>query len=222
MTMFFSTETTATFETVTEIIRSYPEWKLNIREGNEMLYYQKAEAGNKDFQVFWNRVKNEPKNTIFSSIDDAIRRISDEQVVIHLSDKLLRQYFMENPTKTKPKTVSLKGQKRIENMIVTDNSPLGPILTHGCNKLLERGVIDILDEKWIGKPVTSESKAGGAAADVLSIGQVMMSFVFIGTGIILSLLVLIGEDIFLLVYKRKYSNRSREGDIRKRVISETC
>ena len=34
LTMFFSTEVTATFESITEIIRSYPKWKLNIRESN--------------------------------------------------------------------------------------------------------------------------------------------------------------------------------------------
>ena len=129
---------------------------------------------------------------------------------------------MENPTITRPKTIFSKGEKRIETMIVTDNSPLGPILTHGCNKLLERGVIDILDEKWIGKRVNSESNAGGAAADVLSIGQVMMMFVFIGTGIILSLMVLIGEDIFFILHKRKFLSRLREFNARNKITSEIC
>ena len=69
---------------------------------------------------------------------------------------------------------------------------------------------------------TSDSNAGGAAADVLSIGQVMMMFVFIGTGIILSLIVLIGEDIFFILHKRKFSKRFREFDERKKVTSEIC
>ena len=116
----------------------------------KLLFYQKAEAGDKDFRAFWSRVQEHPQDTIFHSVENAITRIGEEQVVIHLSDKLLRQYYMENPTITRPKTIFSKGEKRIETMIVTDNSPLGPILTHGCNKLLERGVIDILDEKWIG------------------------------------------------------------------------
>ena len=220
--MFFSTEVTATFESITQIIRSYPTWKLSIREGNEMLFYQKAEAGDKDFRAFWSRVQEHPKDTVFHSVENAIKRIGEEQVVIHLSDKLLRQYYMENPTITRPKTIFSKGEKRIETMIVTDNSPLGPILTHGCNKLLERGVIDILDEKWIGKRVNSESNAGGAAADVLSIGQVMMMFVFIGTGIILSLMVLIGEDIFFMLHKRKFLSRLREFNARNKITSEIC
>ena len=40
--MFFSTEVTATFESITEIIRSYPKWKLNIRESNETVILSKS------------------------------------------------------------------------------------------------------------------------------------------------------------------------------------
>ena len=145
--MFFSTESTATFESITEVIRAYPKWKLNIREGNEMIFYQKAKANDDDFRKFWDRIESYPQDTVFNSIDTAIRNIEERQIVIHLSEKVLRQYFMENPSKTKPKTILSKEERRIENMIVTENSPLGPILTFGCNKLLEKGIIDILDEK---------------------------------------------------------------------------
>ena len=208
--MFFSTESTATFESITEVIRAYPKWKLNIREGNEMIFYQKAKANDDDFRKFWDRIENYPQDTVFNSIDTAIRNIEERQIVIHLSEKVLRQYFMENPSKTKPKTILSKEERRIENMIVTENSPLGPILTFGCNKLLEKGIIDILDEKWIGKKVNSVSSAGGSAADVLSIGQVMLIFVFIGTGFVLAILVLIGEDICYLINRRRVSRKIKQ------------
>ena len=208
--MFFSTESTATFESITEVIRAYPKWKLNIREGNEMIFYQKAKANDDDFRKFWDRIENYPQDTVFNSIDTAIRNIEERQIVIHLSEKVLRQYFMENPSKTKPKTILSKEERRIENMIVTENSPLGPILTFGCNKLLEKGIIDILDEKWIGKKVNSVSSAGGSAADVLSIGQVMLIFVFIGTGLVLAIVVLIVEDIYYLINRRRVSRKIKQ------------
>ena len=42
LTMFFSTEVTATFESITETIRSYLKWKLNIRESNETVILSKS------------------------------------------------------------------------------------------------------------------------------------------------------------------------------------
>ena len=198
--MFFSTEVTTSFDSIREVMRAYPKWKLNIRSGNEMLFLQKAEEGDEDYLNFWNMIQNYPEDIFFNSIDEAMQKINGDKVVVHLSDKVMRQYFKANPTKNKPNTFPSKGEKRVENMIVTENSPLGPILTFGCRLLLEKGIIDILDEEWMGKVVSSESNSGGSAASVLSIGQVMMGFVLMSTGITLSLVALIVELISM--YKK--------------------
>ena len=41
-----------------------------------------------------------------------------------------------------------------ENMVVTENSPLGPILSFGCISLRETGIMGTLDTQWMGKEVT--------------------------------------------------------------------
>ena len=111
--------------------------------------------------------------------------------MIHLSDKTLRQYFLQNPKSTRPKTVFPEEQKgEIENMIVTKNSPLAPMLKYGCRILLEKGFFDILDEKWMGKSVQYKSNASGAAAQVLSIGEVMAAFVVMAVALVSSIVCL--------------------------------
>ena len=205
--MFFSTEVTTGFDSIREVMRAYPKWKLNMRSGNELLFLKKAEEGDEDYVNFWNRVQNNPEETVFNSIEEAVQKIERDQVVVHLADKALRQYFKANPTKTKPKTFASKGDKQVENMIVTENSPLGPVLTFGCRVLLERGIIDILDNEWMGKVVSSESNSGGAAASILSIGQVMMGFVLMSTGMTISLILLVVELII-----RRCNAKSTTGD----------
>ena len=103
-----------------------------------------------------------------------------------------------------PRTFVSEGEKLIENMIVAENSPLGPMLTFGCTLLLERGYIDTLDEKWMGKAISSyNKKGGGPAAYVLSIGQVMLGFVFMCTAMGVSLIVLIVE-VLAFLWAEKY------------------
>ena len=82
--MFFSTEVTTTFESITEVIRAYPKWKLKIRGGNERGFFEKAEEGDEDFIKFWDRVQNNPNDTVFYSIDKAVKNIEEKQIVIHL------------------------------------------------------------------------------------------------------------------------------------------
>ena len=143
--MFFSTESSLTFKSMAEVIQAHPNWNFKIRSGNEMIFKQKAESGERDFVTFWKRLETYPQTSIYDSIEDAIKEIQNEQTVIHLSDKTLRQYFLQNPKSLRPKTVFPVEQKgEIENMIVTNNSLLGPMLKYGCRVLLEKGVFDIL------------------------------------------------------------------------------
>ena len=80
--------------------------------------------------------------------------------------------------------------------------------------LLETGVFDILDEKWMGKSVQYKSNISGAAAQVLSIGEVMAAFVILGVALILSLICLILEDVVVVNWLRGNENKKqRQNDI---------
>ena len=183
--------------------------------GAGLFFKQNAEQGKTDFITFWNRVKNYPENTVYVSIDVAIKEIQSQPTVIHLSDKALRQYFLQNPKSSQPKTVYPEEQKgEMENMIVTANSPLGPMLKYGCHILREKGVFDILDEKWMGKSVQYQSNASGAAAQVLSIGEVMAAFVILGFAMVLSLLCLIVEELYQYSKNGRFENENNNTGIK--------
>ena len=207
--MFFSTESSFSFTSMSEVIQAYPKWKFKIRSGNEAIFKQKAEQEKTDFITFWNRVQNYPEDTVYDSIDVAIKEIQSQPTVIHLSENLLRQYFLRNPKSSRPKTVYPEEQKgEMENMIVTRNSPLGPMLKYGCRILREKGIFDILDEKWMGKSVQYQSNASGAAAQVLSIGEVMAAFVILGFAMVLSLLCLVMEELYQYWKDRRLRNNN--------------
>ena len=42
MTMFFTSEITLPFETIRDVMRTYPSWNLMVNEGNEAIYRAKG------------------------------------------------------------------------------------------------------------------------------------------------------------------------------------
>ena len=191
--MFFSTEVTTTFNSMKDVLKAYPKWKLNIRNGTQALFHSMAEDGDKDYTKFWNRLQKYPKQTIFNSIDEGYNNIVEDQIMAHLNERDLRYYMKNNPTKPKPKTIPVVPKSFIENMIVTENSPLGPMLRFGCESLIERGVIDILQRKWTGESTSSLRQRENASSKILSIGQLLMVFVLLIVGITISFIIFIAE-----------------------------
>ena len=67
LTMFFSTEVTAPFETIRQVMQAYPDWKLQCQMGMEVFFVYQAEDGDPDYVNFWERVQNAPDETVFES-----------------------------------------------------------------------------------------------------------------------------------------------------------
>ena len=126
------------------------------------------------------------------------------QVIIHINEKSLRQYFKENPSEIRPKTFQSEGENlKIENMLVTNNSPLGPILSHSSLILRESGIMATLEAKWMGQKITS-GDGTRVEAHTLNPGQVMMTFSILCGAILLSFLILGIEYLIKnLSYKAK-------------------
>ena len=80
-------------------------------------------------------------------------------------------------------------------MLVTENSPLGPILNEGFRILCENGVFDLLDDKWKGQDL-SDDVNNKASASPLNEGQVMVIFAVLCTAFGVSIGVLLGECLF--------------------------
>ena len=188
LTMFFTTEISVPFESRTEGMKAYPEWKTMIRKGNDRMFRELSEQGIPIYIDYWDRMQNDPTTVFYKNIKDGVQLMKDGQVIIHINEKSLRQYFKKNPTETRPKTFQSEGENlKIENMIVTDNSPLGPILSHSSQLLRESGIMATLQTKWMGQKFTS-GMSTGAESHTLQPGQVMMSFSILCGSICVSLL----------------------------------
>ena len=197
LTMFFTTEITVPFETRTQGMLAYPEWKTMIRRGNDRNFRELAEEGIPVYVEFWNRLEETPEEVYYSSIKDGVDLIRNEQVIIHISGKALRQYFKSSPKGVRPKTFPSEGETLAENLVITNNSPLGPILTLGCVELRETGIMGTLDTKWMGKEVSNDG-GGGATAFALAPGQIMLIFSILCAAIGVVIIVLGVEHLMAL------------------------
>ena len=146
-------------------------------------------------------MQNKPEEVFYKSISDGIELIRNDQVIIHISRKALRQHFKKNPTGPRPKTFQSEGQNfKTENLLVTDNSPLGPILSFGCQIKRESGIMSTLDKKWMGKDIASGG-GSGAIAFALAPGQVMMTFAILCVVIVVAFITL-GVERLLAAFKK--------------------
>ena len=200
--MFFTTEfDIIPFESQRGVILAYPEWKMKFRKGNEKLFFRKlGDNSDKIYDEFWERTKNSPKEVIYKNIEDGIKQIFDDRVVIHAMDSSLRQYYKQH-SKTRirvPKVFQSEGERLGSYFIVTENSPIGPLLGHELRKLWEKGIFDIIDLKWIGKPLTGYTQEN-LSSSALSEGQVMLIFSCLCAAIGASMATLLVEHIYCFV-----------------------
>ena len=191
--MFFTTEISVPFETQRQCMEAYPDWKMMFLKGNENLFLTRTSIDIL-YKDFWERAEDDPELVTYKSIDDGIKLIFEDQIVIHTMDTALRQFYKENPTTKIAKTFPSDEGSVGEYMMVTDNSPLGPILSQGLRKLSESGIFDVVDMKWRGKSF-SDYNDNDKATSSLSEGQVMLIYAFLSSAIGMAFAVLIGENV---------------------------
>ena len=68
MTMFFSSEITLPFETIGDVMGTYPTWNLMVDGGSDAIYRAKAVDGDRDYIDFVRRMDSAPDLTLFSTI----------------------------------------------------------------------------------------------------------------------------------------------------------
>ena len=79
--MFFSTELSLPFETIVDVMRAYPDYKLITQTNNQVYFIYKVDDGDPDYVEFWDRFINKPEETIFKKTQDALQRMETERVV---------------------------------------------------------------------------------------------------------------------------------------------
>lgn len=140
LTMYFTTEATVPFETTREVIQAYPDWKLQILQGDEVYFLHQAEDGDPDYTAFWDRVNNLPEETVFPNRTEGIRRAKEEFGVISIGESQLIGHLGRNPNERHGLKVFGRGRKEFWNTIVSNNSPFGPRLRYGTLHVVEQGI----------------------------------------------------------------------------------
>ena len=92
-------------------------------------------------------------------------------------------------------TIFNKGRTEWYGMIVTENSPLGPMLQHGSKDMHERGVFNYLQRKWLKRCDTCRPlEDHSSAKTVLNLNQVSFLFFILGNAMVISLIILLFEN----------------------------
>lgn len=58
--MFFTSEFVLPFDTIREVMRAYPTWKLQFLAGNEVFIFPLALQGDPDYKEYYDRVLANP------------------------------------------------------------------------------------------------------------------------------------------------------------------
>ena len=199
LTMFFATKISIPFHSIKDVMQSYPDYKLMMRKGFEAYYIDYVDDGDQDFATFWKRVQQNPNESVFLSIEQVLQDHEHNPVVIHDLQGAIDAYGKYgNPGMSEKLEVFYKGRSEYYSLIVTENSPLGPMLQHGTKVFFESGVIDHLSAKWLGRQnrIRSSSENEASAKKSLDINDMSLAFLTYATIILLCFVIFLGEVIF--------------------------
>ena len=202
--MFFTTEITVPFETLKEAVLAYPEWKLRLKQGDEGFVFVLASDGDEEAVTLFDRIQNSPDKAQFQSVEEGIKKMTTEKSAILLSENELRLYNRHYPIKQNfkvfPGDWDVNGVKgKMNEIIVPENSPLGPVLSRGFQLLYENGMMTALEAKWVGRQISKKSL--GINTFVLKPGQLMLGFSLLSMSFICSLIVCVIEHFTCYLLK---------------------
>ena len=166
-------------------------------------------------------MQSNPDEASFNDIKEGLDELKEAQTVIFLDDSMFKGYLKSNPTHQQNLEVFWSSESVSAGLIFPLNSPLVPIFRSGAEKINERGVQDILSEKWTGKDINQDSTA---ATMVLGSGQMILIFAIMLSFYIFCLLMLVVEVAQSVVeetsHKRSpnhHENRHRREQRRARI-----
>ena len=83
---------------------------------------------------------NLPDETTFVEFEEGIRRMHDSFGIVLYEEGRVKYYMKQNPHDQEGLNVFGKKGREFYNVIVKDNSPLGPVFRYGAGKVLETGI----------------------------------------------------------------------------------
>ena len=172
-------------------------WKLMMLNGYDVYFAAPAEQGDPDYVKFWERVQSKREETVYNSVGEGLKALQEGQTVIHISERMLKRYFLERPYIQQPIKVFAKAKPEFKTIIVTLNSPLKPIFEFGIRSLMQGGSSDRVLSKWEGPELVEVP----VETMVLNFGQVILGFMITG------MICLVAAISFLLeLFWNRYKN----------------
>ena len=144
--------------------------------GYDVYFAVPAEQGDPDYVKFWERVQKKREETVYNGVGEGLTALKEGQAVIHISERMLKRYFLERPYIQQPIKVFAKGKPEFKTIIVTLNSPLKPIFEFGIRSLMQGGSSDRVLSKWEGPELVEVP----VETMVLNFGQVILGFMITG------------------------------------------
>ena len=203
LTMFFIGEITLPFNSIEDVMRSYPDWNLKYRVGNDIFWKVKAKAGDPLYSEFWERVPSNQEEYTFQNLEEGLNLIKNERSVIHIGEGDLKSFFKNNPFHQQNLKVFAKSQPQPAGIVVELNSPLTPILRAASTALAEAGIKDALIEEWEGVSIPQNTEV---ETMVLTNGQTILIFLVILMSFGCSILILFCEIKYKIIMDYKKAN----------------
>ena len=196
LTMFFSTAPTLPFETMEEVMREYPTWKLMMRHGNDVYFVYRVLQGDPDYVAFWDRVTNEPEEAKFVSVADGMEKVLNGFYVAQMQEGSIKGWIRDNPVKGEKVKVFARGNPTFYTIILTNNSPIGRIFSSATRELNEKGVIDRIGANWLERKKTSVIADLESTLIILKPGQMILIYFLVLLMIIGTISVFMIEHIW--------------------------
>ena len=196
LTMFFSTAPTLPFETMEQVMREYPTWKLMMRAGNDVYYVYKVQDGDPDYVAFWDRVTNEPEEAVFKAVGEGMDKVLNGFYVAQMQEGSIKGWIRDNPIRGDKVKIFGRGRTSYYTLILTNNSPIGRVFSSSTRQLIERGITDRINTNWLERKKTSVIADLDSTLIVLKPGQMILIYFLVFLMIVSTMAVFVIEHIW--------------------------
>ena len=190
LTMFFTSTSTIPLETLRDTLKAHPQWKLMFMSGLDAIFAYPARQGDPDYFHYWSYVQDNLKDATFLEISEGLNHLHEGDTVIFLEETMLKGYLKSNPYLKRNLDIFWKSKDIFNGIIFPLNSPLVPVFKMGAVMLREKGIMEVIINRWQGKIINEDS---AASTMVLGTGQTALVFVVMLSICVVCLLLFLGE-----------------------------
>ena len=208
LTMFFATTNDVRFETISDVMKAYPDWKLRFNVGYRGLIHDMAKRGDPDYALLWQRYQENSTESTFDSIQDGLELMESGQNVLLMEQNMLLGHLKSHSTKQEIKVIE-RENLGFGCILFSKNTPLLPMFNQGVRHFRESGLEGQLFFKWFGK-LNKQSGSNTSGGQALTLSEMVTAFIMMLVVFIVAFFVLCGE----LTLKQFFNKQSYNGQRR--------